>query len=119
MDPKRVASLLEKLKQFLVYEQGKPMVFTDLDFWLFFFVFLIFYSFTYKNRRLKNAILLVFSLFFYYKSSGWATALLLYVITQDFFIAKWIDRSNSNNSKKAFITLSVCSNLLVLGYFHD
>jgi alginate O-acetyltransferase complex protein AlgI len=117
MDPNMAASLLKKLKQFLVFEQGKPMVFTDLDFWLFFFVFLIFYSFTYTNRRLKNAILLVFSLFFYYKSSGWATVLLLFVITQDFFIAKWIDRSNSKNSKKAFITLSVCSNLLVLGYF--
>ena len=117
MDPSMLALLIEKLKQFLVYEPGKPMVFTDLDFWLFFCVFLIFYSFTYKNRKTKNAILLIFSLFFYYKSSGWATSLLIYVITQDFFIAKWIDRSLHQGSKRTLLSLSVCTNLLLLGYF--
>jgi len=117
MDPSLLALIGEKLKQFLVYEPGKPMVFTDLDFWLFFIVFLIFYSFTYNNRRIKNATLLIFSLFFYYKSSGWATSLLIYVITQDFFIAKGIDNSLQQVFKRALITLSVCTNLLLLGYF--
>jgi len=117
MDSSVVVLLVEKLKLFLIYEQGKPMVFTDLDFWLFFFVFLLFYSFTYKNRKLKNATLLIFSLFFYYKSSGWAILLLLSVITQDFYVAKWIDRAIDQGYKKALITLSVCSNLLLLGYF--
>ena len=93
------------------------MVFSDTDFWIFFLVFLIFYSVTYQNRKWKNAILLIFSLFFYYKSSGWAISILLYVITQDFFLAKKIDQTITRSGKKALITISVCTNLLLLGYF--
>jgi len=110
-------AILEKLKSFLLYQDGKPMVFSDLDFWIFFLVFLIFYALSYKNRKAKNAILLIFSLFFYYKSSGWATVLLLLVITQDFLLALRIDQSNNPVAKKYLISLSVCSNLLLLAYF--
>ena len=117
MDSTIENNLVQKLTQFFAFEPGRPIVFSDLDFWIFFFVFLVFYSMGYKNRKLKNFILLIFSLFFYYKSSGWAIVLLLFVITQDYFLAIRIEKARKIFHKKVLITISICSNLLLLGYF--
>lgn len=103
--------------QALRYEPGKPMVFSDLGFWVFLSVFLLVFSFSYQRIKLRNWVLLVFSFYFYYKSSGWALLLLLWTITQDFYLAQIMDKEPDKRRKKAWITASICLNLLVLGYF--
>jgi len=109
---------IEKITSFLAYDQEDPFIFTSLNFWIFFFLFLIFFSVSYQNKKAKNLIILGFSLFFYYKSSGWAVLLLLFTITQDYFIAKGIGEKKASSFQKKFLLfLSVTTNLLVLGYF--
>jgi hypothetical protein len=85
---------------------------------VFFFVFLIFFAISYQNKKAKNLVILIFSLFFYYKSSGLAVLLLLFTITQDYWIARGIGRTQTTKvQRKLLIYLSVITNLLVLAYF--
>jgi len=113
----QIIPLIENIMGFLQYKEESPLIFTSAEFWIFFFIFLIFFSLSYKRKELKNTIILIFSLFFYYKSSGWAVLLLLHTINQDYWIARWIGYSKSLVKKKFLIWLSVVSNLLVLAYF--
>ncbi len=107
----------EKILDFFLYREEAPLIFTSLEFWIFLFLFLLVFSVSYRQKAIKNFIILVFSLFFYYKSSGWAVLLLLHTINQDFWIARWISSASSPVRKKVLVSVSVVSNLLVLAYF--
>ncbi len=105
------------LLDFLSYREDNPLIFTGWEFWLFFSIFLGGYALVYKRTEIKNPYILFFSLFFYYKSSGWAVLLLLFTITQDFFLAKWMGRNQTASGKKVLVGISIAMNLLVLAYF--
>ncbi len=113
----KYTELLPLLNDFLRYREDSPLIFTSAEFWVFFLVFLSGYSLLFKNIRLRNPWILLFSIFFYYKSSGWAVLLLLFTITQDYFIAHFLGRTTSETGRKWLVGLSVSVNLFVLVYF--
>lgn len=94
-----------------------PFVFSNVDFWILFSLFLLVFSVTYKRVSTRNWVLLIFSLYFYYRSSGTALLLLLVVISQDFFIGKRIQLTQHLKQRKWLLTWSVISNLTILAYF--
>jgi D-alanyl-lipoteichoic acid acyltransferase DltB (MBOAT superfamily) len=59
----------------------------------------------------------LFSLYFYYKSSGLYFLLLVFIATSDFFIGKGIAFSTSNKIRKALLVLSLTIDLGLLAYF--
>lgn len=61
--------------------------------------------------------LLVFSMFFYYKSSGLFVCLLLFTTVWDYQMGKLIYAEKREARRKLYVALCVVSNLLVLGYF--
>lgn len=93
------------------------MLFTQLFFWAFFLVVLFLYSFVYKVNKLRTVYLLAVSLFFYFKTSGVFTLLLIFTICSDYFWGKRIHKSNSQTLKKVFLSVSVLLNLSLLCYF--
>jgi alginate O-acetyltransferase complex protein AlgI len=101
----------------LAYQQDKPLLFTQLFFWIFFSVVLVFYSFLYKFSRPRTIYLLAVSLFFYYKTSGVFLVLLLFTICSDYTWGRLIYKAKTNAAKKMFVVFSVCINLFLLGYF--
>ena len=46
------------------------LVFTKLDFWMFFLLAMIVFSFLHKNKLVRSIYLTAISLFFFYKTSG-------------------------------------------------
>ncbi len=109
--------MFDFVQQIIAYSQDKPLLFTQLFFWGFFLLLLIGYSIVYKRNNLKVIYLLLFSLFFYFKTSGVFILLLLFTICSDFLIARQIHNSKGIASKKFFLTLSVLINLTLLSYF--
>ncbi len=109
--------ILPLLTDFFRYREESPLLFTSAEFWIFFVLFLSGYSLLYRNSRFRNPWILLFSLFFYYKSSGWAVLLLLFTITQDYWIARWIGKSTRPLTRKLLLSSSIVLNLLVLAYF--
>jgi D-alanyl-lipoteichoic acid acyltransferase DltB (MBOAT superfamily) len=102
-----------------VYNQSAPLIFTRFFFWGFFAVVLLGYSLIYKNknRSIRAGYLFVLSIFFYYKSSGFFFFLVLFSITLDYFIGKWIYHSQNKTNRKLLLATSIFINLSVLAYF--
>ena len=113
--------IFEPLKPFITktfaFDADSPLLFTQFYFWAFFAVVYFFFTFFKSKRLLRNTFLFFVSLFFYYKTSGLFVLILIFSTCSDFFIAKWIDASSKEWKRRTFMILSVCINLLVLGYF--
>src|SRR5690606_12171445 len=67
--------------------------------------------------RPKLTFVTLFSLYFYYKSSGVYFVLLLFATVIDFTLAKMIYASTDRWRRKFYIVLTLVVNLGMLGYF--
>lgn len=94
----------------------KPWFFTEYSFLLALAFFLVGYAFLYKKGPAKLIYLIVFSLFFYYKSSGPFLLLFAGVIACDFFLARWI-AGLQGNKRKTLFAFSVIYSVSFLLYF--
>ncbi len=103
--------------KYLFYNNGEPLLFTHLFFWIFLLIVFLIYSFIYKKQKLKILYLLLVSFYFYYKTSGVFILLLWFTIISDFFWAKQISQTQNTLYKKLFLSISVILNLLLLSYF--
>lgn len=106
-----------KLLGLLKYDPSAPLIFSSGLFLFLFSAFTLFYGFMRRKVMLRTIYVLLFSLYFYYKSSGIYFLLLLFVATSDFFIAKALARQAKNSTRKWLVALSVIINLGLLGYF--
>ena len=99
------------------FDESHPLIFTQLDFWIFFLLVLAIFSYIHKYKLTRSIFLFVASLFFYFKTSGLLVLLLFSSIVINYFIGKGVWNTNSQIKKKGFVTLSVLFNILTLGYF--
>jgi D-alanyl-lipoteichoic acid acyltransferase DltB (MBOAT superfamily) len=95
----------------------EPWFFTELSFLLTFAFFLCLYSTLGAFRKVRLLSVVLFSLFFYYKSSGWYILIFLLVILSDFLWAIAIDRENKKSRKKIYLTISILFSASFLLYF--
>lgn len=111
------SNLFKNIVDLLTYNPLKPLLFNS-GFFLFFFIFiLVFYRFVWKNYRAKVFFLTGMSLFFYYKSSGIFFYLVIVSSIIDFVAGRLIFASDTSFKKKLYLTLSIITNLGILGYF--
>jgi alginate O-acetyltransferase complex protein AlgI len=100
-----------------VFNPEHPLIFTQLDFWLFFLAVLVLFSFLHKNVFVRSIFLTVVSIFFYFKSSGLFVLLLGISLIVNYSIGAIIGKVKTNAGQKWMIGLSVFFNILILGYF--
>lgn len=99
------------------FRYGEPFVFNSVAFFALFFVFYAIYTLAVNRVQLRNVLLVVFSLFFYYKIAGWFVLLLAATAAFDFFIGQAIFGTRSAKGKKAWMLLSLFINLGSLCFF--
>lgn len=92
------------------------MVFSSIVFILYFLpAFLITYYFA--DKKYKNIVILVFSIFFY----SWGAPRFIFVILAttflDFHLVKWMSMTHSQFHRRLMLSLSVSVNLGLLFYF--
>lgn len=108
---------MTRFDNLLTFDENHPLIFTQLDFWIFFLMVIAIFSYIHKFKLTRSIFLFVASLFFYFKTSGLLVLLLFSSIVINYFIGKGVWNSVSILKKKAFVTLSVLFNVLTLGYF--
>jgi len=96
---------------------GEKLVFTELNFWLFFILVLVIFSFLHKNKLARSVFLTVVSLYVYFKTSGLFLLVLLLSIIINYFFGRSIYAARSQLRSKWIIAFSAIFNLLILGYF--
>ena len=108
---------LENLGQMLLYKPNAPMIFSSGLFWLLFLLFLPIYGML-KGSRTKMALFtILFSLYFYYKSSGVFFLLLITTSLIDWGLSHAIFRARRRGLRLALMWLSIGVSLSILGYF--
>ena len=108
---------LSNLIELLKYNPEEPLIFTSGLFLFLFLGFTLFYGFMRRTVTLRIVYVTLFSLYFYYKTSGIFFLLLMFTATSDFLIGRAIVRSATRSARRAWVILSVCINLGLLGYF--
>ena len=114
-------ALLYNLLDWFQYNAKAPILFNSGQFLLFFSLFLAVYIWIFNSINWRIAWLTLFSLFFYYKSSGVYVGLLVGTILYNYVAAIYLYRMRENEAKKtrqvAFLIISILLNLSSLLYF--
>lgn len=112
-----MAQQLSNLFELLKYNPEEPLLFTSGLFLFLFLGFTFLYGFMRRTVTLRIVYVTLFSLYFYYKTSGLFFLLLMFTATSDFFIGHFIATAATRRAKRWLVALSVCVNLGMLGYF--
>ena len=104
------------LKQFL-YDSKNPLLFNNGFFVYFFTLFILLFFALRNHHKARRYVFCIFSLYFFYKASGWFVGLVLVSAVVDFFLSNAIYREKSQSRKKFLLVLSILFNLGMLFYF--
>ena len=108
---------LSKIWQQLIYNPREPLLFSSGLFIFLFTGFMYVYFLVYKHHRAKTTFVTLFSLYFYYKSSGIYFLLLILSAVVDYLLANAIFKAESKSKKRVILVLSLVLNLGMLAYF--
>ncbi|MDR1357081.1 MAG: MBOAT family protein [Tannerellaceae bacterium] len=106
-----------KLCEEFMYRPEAPMLFSSGLFMFLFIAFLAIYIPLRKHLTARLIYVVLFSVFFYYKSSGLWFVLLLCTATSDFIIGRRLSLTVSRPVRKLLVAVSLCVNLGMLAYF--
>lgn len=106
-----------KIIDLLKFDQYDPLIFSTSLFLILFFAFLVVYNLFAKNKNARIGLLIVFSLYFYYKSAGYYAGILVISAIINFLFAKWIAATENFSIKRLFLALAIILNIAILGYF--
>lgn len=108
---------VNKILQMLSFTPDDPLIFTTGLFLILFFFFLLIYNFLLKKPSLRIGFLILFSFYFYYKSTGYYASILIVSAIINFFFAKWIASTENFSVKRLHLFLAVIINIGILAYF--
>lgn len=101
----------------LAYDPQRPLLFNSSFFLFFFIAVLLIYPLIADRSKLRVWFLLLFSLYFYFKTSGIFILLLLATAFINYLLGSVIFRTQSKVGKRAWLMLSFIWNLGTLGYY--
>lgn len=102
---------------FLTFSASSPLLFTQIQFWLFLFVVLCVFAALRKRLKMAHIWLLLVSIFFYYKSSGNFVILLIIITILTYLFALAIKKSEKKLVRRTFLIIGIVFDLLFLLYF--
>ncbi|MCM1451099.1 MAG: MBOAT family protein [Clostridium sp.] len=110
-------SILSNIGRLLAYDASSPMLFSSGVFWALFLVFLP--AFAMLRQRLWQMLgfVVTFSLYFYYKSSGWFVLMLAGTSLLDWLMSKAMTRTGIQWRRRLYASISIISSLGILAYF--
>lgn len=109
--------IVERVLELLHYDASAPLIFNSGLFLFLFVGFSAGYVLLRRASTLRILYVILFSIYFYYKSSGIYFLLLVFTAVSDYWIAHGIAAARSKKTKRWLVALSVAVNLGMLGYF--
>ncbi len=103
-------------EQFL-YDPKNPLLFNNGFFVFFFAIFITLYYSCRNNFKIRRYIFCFFSLYFFYKASGFFVVFVILSAIVDFILSNAIFRQTDKRKKKLLLICSITFNLGLLFYF--
>lgn len=110
-------AVVSSLGRMLLYDSQAPMLFSSGLFWLLFIFFLPVFVLLRGSRNKMVLFVICFSLYFYYKSSGFFFLMLIATSLCDWGLSLAIARTRRRGARLALMWTSVGLSLSILGYF--
>lgn len=107
----------ESLRQLLLYDPRQPLLFNTGLFLVLFVAFLCIYRALRYSPVLKKIFVILFSLYFYYKSSAECCFILLGVCVSDYLLGLWMGAVKNDIVRRGIVALNVVVNVGMLIYF--
>lgn len=101
----------------LAYDADAPMLFSSGLFWILFLLFIPVYALLKRSKTKMVIFVVAFSLYFYYKSSGFFFLMLIGTSLVDWLVSKAIYNLRRRGAKLCMMWFSITLSLLILGYF--
>ena len=108
---------IESLRKVLLYDPRQPLLFNTGLFLLLFVGFLCVYRLLRTRPTLKKVFVILFSVYFYYKSSAECCFILLGVCVSDYLLGLWMGSERRTAVKRMIVALNVVINVGMLVYF--
>lgn len=107
----------EFLEHIFLYNPKAQLLFTQFYFWVFFAIVFSIFSLFKSKVLLRNTFIFFVSLFFYYKTSGWATLILVFATLLNYDVGLLLHNAKKDLSKRLLLLLGLILNLGILCYF--
>jgi D-alanyl-lipoteichoic acid acyltransferase DltB (MBOAT superfamily) len=107
----------EFFKDWYLFNSDKPLLFNSGLFLVLFIVFYAIYTQILNKQDFRNIYVVLFSLFFYYKSSGFYFWILLFSSVVDYSLSLLIFKETVQLKRRIYLIISLLSNLGLLAYF--
>lgn len=107
----------ERMADVLQYDAANPLLFNTGLFMLLFAAFIGVYALLSRFKYLKMVFVILFSLYFYYKSSAECCFILLGVCVSDYLLGIGLGAAKRIWLRKAVVLINVLINLGMLAYF--
>lgn len=108
---------IDKVWQVLKFDAVNPLLFNTGLFLLLFVGFIVIYSILRRCRWLKLIFVILFSLYFYYKSSAEYCFILLGVCISDYILGLLMGKARRNWIRRLIVAVNVIVNVGMLVYF--
>ncbi len=108
---------ISKLGELFLFDGKNPLMFNTGLFLFLFVGFMGIYRLLARRDSLRIYFVILFSLYFYYKSSGLCFLLLLFVACSDYSLGRLLGRFSSKWLRRLLVWTSVLINLGMLCYF--
>lgn len=105
------------LRDLLSFDRANPLLFNSGLFLFLFLGFLLVYMAVRRWNNVKMVVVILFSLYFYYKSSAMYCFILLGVAVSDYVLGRVMGALGSKAWQKCVIALNVTVNVGMLVYF--
>ena len=109
--------IVEFLKNIFSFDSDYPLLFTQFYFWAFFAIVFAVFSLFNSKVLLRNSFIFFVSVFFYYKTSGWATLILVFATLLNFWVGLSMEKSETERARRIKLVLGLFLNLGILCYF--
>ena len=108
---------VSKILHQLVYDPKAPLLFNSGFFLYFLFFFMLLFYAVRHHKNARIGVFTFFSLYFFYKASGWCVSLVIASAIIDYSLSNLIYRQQNKTYKKLLLITSVMLNLGLLFYF--
>lgn len=108
---------LEKILDILKFNPTDPLIFSTSLFFFLLVGFLFLYNLMAKYKNAKLMLIILFSLYFYYRSAGYFAGILIISAVVNFLFGKFIHREQKSGLRRFYLILSIVINIGILAYF--
>lgn len=107
----------DRILNLLAYDSASPLLFNTGLFLVLFIIFLLIYNSLHRFPRVKMIAAILFSVYFYYKSSAECVFILLGICVSDFLLGLILEKLKNNNARRLIVAINVVINVGMLIWF--